>query len=106
MNDWEYSYVNTPLNSAIAVTRALLLALLTVPLAAQRADRLTARNVSIAETNFKGRSAVQVIATPRAPDATSFAIVKDAVFRDGTIEVDLAANRPMEHSPARVGSLA
>ena len=46
------------------VTRAALSVLLAVPLAAQSADRLEGRNVSIAQTNYKGRSAIQVIATP------------------------------------------
>jgi hypothetical protein len=70
--------------------RALFVLLVTVPLAAQSADRLEARNVSIAQTTFKGRAAIQVIAKSDAANATSYAIVKDAVFRDGTIEVDLA----------------
>jgi hypothetical protein len=74
----------------MTVTRASLSALLAVPLAAQSADRLAGKNVSIAQTNFKGRSAIQVIATPEAANAASYAVVKDAVFRDGTIEVDLA----------------
>ena len=65
-------------------------ALLVAPLAAQSADRLTGKNVSIAQTNFKGRSAIQVIATPDAPNASSYAVVKDASFRDGTIEVEVA----------------
>ena len=69
---------------------AALFALLAVPLAAQSADRLTGKKVSIAQTNFKGRSAVQVIAKPDAPNASSYAVVKDASFRDGVIEVDLA----------------
>ena len=63
---------------------------LAVPLAAQSADRLTANNVSVAQITFKGRSAVQLIAAPDAPNATSYAVVKDATFADGTIEVDLA----------------
>jgi hypothetical protein len=77
-------------SSAMSVTRAALSVLLVVPLAAQSADRLEARNVSIAQTNFKGRSAIQVIAAPEAPNAASYAVVKDVSFRDGTIEVDLA----------------
>ena len=44
----------------------------------------------MAQTNYKGRSAVQVIATPGAANATSYALIKDASFRDGTIEVELA----------------
>jgi hypothetical protein len=70
--------------------RAPLLALLAVPLAAQSADRLVGKNVSLTPTNYKGRSAIQVIANPAAANATSYAVVKDVLFRDGTIEVDLA----------------
>src|SRR5690349_20810574 len=69
---------------------AALVVLLAVPLAAQRADRLDGKNVSIAQTIFQGRSAVRLIAAPDAANATSYAIVKDMSFRDGTIEVDLA----------------
>ena len=82
--------MNTIFPSAMTVTRAALSVLLAVPLAAQRADRLEGRNVSIAQTNYKGRSAIQVIAAPEAPNAASYAVVKDVSFRDGTIEVDLA----------------
>jgi len=74
----------------MTMTRVCLLALLAVPLAAQTADRLIAKNASIAQTNYKGRSAIQVIATPGAADATSYAVIKDTLFRDGTIELDLA----------------
>src|SRR5262252_1915297 len=70
--------------------RVVVLALLAVPLAAQTADRLAGKNVSIAQTSFQGRSAIQVKAAPDAANASSYAVVKDAVFRDGTIEVDLA----------------
>jgi CubicO group peptidase (beta-lactamase class C family) len=76
----------------MSITRKVivLLALFAGPLAAQTADRLAGRNVSIANTNYKGRSAVQVIATPGTPDGASYAVVKDVGFRDGTIEVELA----------------
>ena len=75
---------------AKAAARATLSAVLAVPLAAQSADRLTAQNASIAQTTFKGRSAIQVIANADAANASSLAVVKDTAFRDGTIEVDLA----------------
>lgn len=75
---------------AITSVSALVSALLTIPLAAQTADQLAGTNVSIAQIAYKGRSAVQVIAKPDAANASSFAVVKDASFRDGTIEVDLA----------------
>ncbi len=70
--------------------RAFLLALLAVPLAAQSADRLVGKNVSITPASYKGRSAIQVIAAPTAANATSYAVLKDVSFRDGTIEADLA----------------
>jgi hypothetical protein len=72
------------------MTRAALFVLLAVPLAAQTADRLEGKNVAIAQTTFKGRSAIQLIATPGAANASSYAIVKDVSFQDGTIEVDVA----------------
>src|SRR5215510_5038621 len=74
----------------MSVTRAALFVVLAVPLAAQSVDRLEGRNVSIAQTNFKGRSAIQVVAAPDALNAASYAVVKGVSFRDGTIEVDLA----------------
>ena len=64
--------------------------LLAVSLAAQSTDRLEPKNVSMAQINFKSRSAVQLIAAPNADNATSYAVVKDVMFRDGSIEVDLA----------------
>lgn len=68
------------------------LALLLCPLvlAAQTVNQLVPLNATMAATNYKGRSAVQVVAKPDAANATSYAVVKDAKFLDGTIEVDLA----------------
>ena len=82
--------MNRVFPSATIAARAALAVLLAVPLAAQSADRLEARNVSTAQLTFKGRSAIQVLAAPDAPNAASYAIVKDASFLDGTIEVELA----------------
>ncbi len=70
--------------------RLVLLSLLAASLSAQTTDRLTAKNVKIAPVEFKGRRAVQVLANPDAGNATSYALVKDASFRDGTIEVEMA----------------
>jgi hypothetical protein len=80
----------TTVTTARCVILASLLMLFTVPLSAQNVNQLAGKNVSIAPTSYKGRNAVQVIATPEAANATSFAVIKDASFRDGTIEVDLA----------------
>lgn len=67
-----------------------LFVLVAVSLAAQSTDRLVAKNVSIAQTNYKGRSAIKVTANPEAANGTSYALVKDTSFLDGVIEVDLA----------------
>jgi hypothetical protein len=82
--------MNARFSAMVTLACAPLFALVAVPLAAQSADRLVGKNVSIAQTNFKGRSAIQVIANPESANAASYALVKDVSFRDGVIEVDLA----------------
>lgn len=82
--------MSTIVPTAVCMQLAALSALLSIPLAAQSANRLEGRNVSIAETTYKGRSAIQVITAPGAPNAASYAVVKDVSFQDGTIEVDVA----------------
>ena len=77
-------------SSVLTTALAPLLALVAVPLAGQSADRLVGKNVSIAQTNYKGRSAIQVSAKPDAANATSYALIMGASFLDGVIEVDLA----------------
>jgi hypothetical protein len=72
------------------LTRVGLVMCLVVPIAAQSPEQVTARNVSIKQVMFKGRSALQVVAAPDAGNATSYAIVKDPPFLNGAIEVDLA----------------
>ena len=82
--------MSTRSSPVMTLARGFLVALLVVPLTAQTPDRLVAKNVSIAQTNYQGRSAIQVITKADAANGTSYALVKDAVFRDGVIEVDLA----------------
>jgi hypothetical protein len=74
----------------MSFARAVLVPILTVPLAGQSADRLIGKNVSIAQITYQGRSAIQVVAQADAANGSSYAIIKDASFRDGAIEVDLA----------------
>jgi len=82
--------MKTPFPSGKTMICASVLVLLATPVVAQSVDRLEGKNVSIAQTKYKGRSAIQLIATPDALNATSYAVVTDALFRDGSIEVDLA----------------
>ena len=87
----------------MTMARAPLFALLAVPLAAQNTDQLEGKNVSIVRTNYKGRSAIQVVAKPEAANATSYALVKNVSFRDGVIEVDLAGQPAAGASAAARG---
>src|SRR3954452_11050339 len=74
-----------------AVLAASLVALpLGFPMRAQTLDHLVPRNVALNQMTYQGRSAVQLIAAPDAANGSSYATVKDANFRDGTIEVDVA----------------
>lgn len=66
------------------------MSLMTAVADAQAPNEVTAKNVSIAQATFKGRTALQVVANPEAANATAFAVVNDRQFRDGTIEVELA----------------
>src|SRR5438045_8467864 len=85
--------MSTRFSSGVVMTvaRAPLFALPALPLAAQSADRLAGKNVSIAQTNYKGQSAIQVMAKPAAANGTSYALVKDVSFRGGVVDVHLAA---------------
>jgi len=62
----------------------------TSPISAQKLDQLIPQKVSLDQVTYQGRSAIRVIAAPGAANASSYAILKDTKFRDGTIEVDLA----------------
>jgi hypothetical protein len=82
------------------LSKAVLAAsLLPLPVAfrvrAQNLDQLVPRNVALDRVNYQGRSALQLIAAPAAANGSSYAIVKSASFRDGTIEVDLAGKPAM-----------
>jgi hypothetical protein len=82
--------MNVRFTTVIALSCASLCSGLALSVAAQSADRLEGKNVSIAQTKYKGQNAVRVLAAPGAANATSYAVVRDVLFRDGTIEVDLA----------------
>ena len=73
-----------------SITPLALALCLTGPLAAQSVDRLEGKRVTIAPVEFKGRSAIQVIADPTAENGASYAVLKDVSFLDGTIEVEVA----------------
>jgi hypothetical protein len=70
---------------------------------AQKLDQLVPRNVALNQVTYQGRPAVQVIAAPDAANGSSYAILKDVSFRDGTIQVDLAGEPAAGAGPAARG---
>ena len=56
----------------------------------QTVDQLLGKNVEIAKADYKGQSAVRVRPASGALNATSYAVIKNVLFRNGTIEADLA----------------
>jgi hypothetical protein len=87
-----------------AVLAASFVALLPAfPVWAQKPDQLVPRNVVLNRMTYQGRSAVQLIAAPDAANGSSYAIVKDASFRDGSIEVDLAGKPAAGAGPGARG---
>jgi hypothetical protein len=68
----------------------LVASLFALPVRTQTMDQLVPRNVAVNQMTYQGRLAVQLIAAPDAANGSSYAIVKGASFRDGSIEVDLA----------------
>ena len=95
--------MNRPSAPTMTLVFAATAALLAGPIAAQTVDQLTGKNVTIAQVAFKGRNAIQLIAAPDAPNASSYALVKDAPFRDGTIEVDVAGQPAAGAGPGARG---
>src|SRR5260370_41636182 len=90
--------MSTRFSSVVVMTLAgtTLFVRLALPLAAQSVDRLAGKNVSIAQTNYKGQNAIQVIAKAEAANGTSYALVKYVYFGDDVIEVDLAGQPPAD----------
>jgi hypothetical protein len=79
---------------------------LSFPLRAQKLEQLIPRNVALKQVTYQGRSAVQLIAAPDAANASSYAILKDITFRNGTIEVDVAGKPAAGAGPGLEGSSA
>ncbi|HEX4168927.1 MAG TPA: hypothetical protein VHZ55_25970 [Bryobacteraceae bacterium] len=78
-----------PLRKAVLATSLLALSVFS-PARAQQLNQLVPRNVALKQVTYQGHSAIQVIAAADAANGSSYALVKDTSFRDGTIEVNLA----------------
>src|SRR6266550_2061957 len=60
------------------------------PAAAQTVDQLIAHNVKLESVDYLGKRAVKITEDGQVANGEAYAIVKDGVFHNGTIEVELA----------------
>jgi hypothetical protein len=60
------------------------------PAAAQTVDQLIAHNVKLESVDYLGKRAVKITEDGQVANGEAYAVVKDAVFHNGTIEVELA----------------
>jgi hypothetical protein len=101
--NWDSMYRCYSFRNAVLATAALLVLLPLRPVRAQKLDQLVPRNVALNQVSYQGRPAVQLIAAPGAANGSSYAILKDVSFRDGTIEVDLAGKPAAGAGPGARG---
>lgn len=69
---------------------ALLTLAAAIPAWCQTVDQLTPHNISLAAVTYESRKAVRVVETGQVANGEAYAMVKDAKFRDGTIEAEVA----------------
>jgi hypothetical protein len=60
------------------------------PAAAQTVDQLVAHNVKLEAVEYRGKRAIKVTEVGQVANGEAYAVVKDAVFHNGTISVELA----------------
>ena len=60
------------------------------PATAQTVDQLIAHNVKLESVDYLGKRAVKITEDGQVANGEAYAVVKDAVFHNGTIEVELA----------------
>jgi hypothetical protein len=60
------------------------------PAAAQTVDQLIAHNVKLESVDYLGKRAVKITEDGQVANGEAYAVVKDAVFHNGTIDVELA----------------
>src|SRR2546423_590834 len=74
----------------LAVGSAIISQLAGAVVSAQTLDQLIPHKVKIESVEYRGKRAVGVTEDGVVPKAEAYAIVKDAAFHNGTIELELA----------------
>lgn len=62
------------------------------PVSAQTIDQLVAHNVKLEAVDYRGKRAVKITETGEVANGEAYAVVKDTVFQNGTIGVELAGS--------------
>jgi hypothetical protein len=73
------------------------------PASAQTVNQLTPHQVKVEAVDYLGKRAIKIVEDGQVPNGEAYAIVKDAVFHNGTIEVELAG-RPATSAGADAGA--
>ena len=60
------------------------------PAAAQTVDQLIAHNVKLESVDYLGKRAIKITEDGQVANGEAYAVVKDAVFHNGAIDVELA----------------
>ncbi len=81
--------------------RSLLISLLGLSLAI--AQEWVPHNVRVTETEYRGKRAIRLQADPSAPNGSSYAVLKDSSFQNGTIELELAGMPAANAGPGARG---
>src|SRR5688572_14609478 len=62
------------------------------PVSAQTVDQLVAHNVKLEAVEYRGKRAVKITETGEVANGEAYAVVKDTVFHNGSISLELAGS--------------
>jgi hypothetical protein len=79
-----------PLKISARNTSLWILLALIYPLSAQTMNKLVPHNVKLESVDYRGKQAIKITEVGQITDGEAYAIVKDAVFHNGAIAVELA----------------
>src|SRR5215510_8601538 len=70
---------------------------------AQSVAQLTPHQVKVESVDYRGKRAIKIVEDGQVPNGEAYAIVKDTVFHNGAIELELAG-RPATTAGADAGA--
>jgi hypothetical protein len=95
--------MNTHLPRLGCLVRFCTIVAIASPASAQTVAQLTPHMVKVEQADYLGKRAIKIVEDGQVPNGEAYAIVKDAVFHNGTIEVELAG-RPATRAGADAGA--